>query len=762
MKKKKRIFKSCIAILLAVILSLQGTEPIFVQAQEAIENMTRDVDFSRPEALTAEEAGIEKENQKPAETVMEEVQEEPTKEVELKEPKEYYPIPAEPKGQLIAYDKLSRTYKTGEKQYTTVFGGYVGTYEDKAGNIQIADNTLVEPKLKARTFSANGTVQNKANDYVVRLPKHITEDAGVVVSKEGYQIEIVPMSGDYSHSVVKDNAILYNQVYDGIDVQYTVLDDNIKEDIVLHKATEQTIFEYELRIPGLKAEMKEHQVYLYPEGKTAADAEYILEAPSMEDASGEVNFKIALELREEDGKTILTVKPDQDWLMDEARQYPIRIDPSTVNINKEAFSMIGVEEGSPNSNIGDNNYPYIGYDDGIKSSNLADYGTAHLICRTYIKVNHDFSSIPKDSKIDKATFSVSQMTTFSDGASQFGLYRVDNSWNGGITWKTQPYNHTFVDMQNASATRNTYINYDVKELVNDWVQGTYANNGMVLKAIDEANGLKAAMQCEVLNNRNSPYGPRITVEWSPAEDPYLREMSLDNTTIVLRPMTEKSLNGKLKFDAVFADGLARSKSMVEYYLVPDEEAEETHHQTDAKPLYTFPDSTEYNKLFPNANKYYSKDSNWQSVLYAGLTEDKLYQFKAAASKEVDGKMVTGKEVTSDSFVIYEVKQFDTFPKIAKYYGVPLVSMMKDNQVQDALAIAGNTIFIRNPKTNVPYNPAPLTDIDKMRIDGALMGRGLHCEFGFEPINLNTGNFYMNQTDVSMNEPGGEFAITRKL
>ena len=28
--------------------------------------------------------------------------------------------------------------------------------------------------------------------------------------------------------------------------------------------------------------------------------------------------------------------------------------------------------------------------------------------------------------------------------------------------------------------------------------------------------------------------------------------------------------------------------------------------------------------------------------------------------------------------------------------------MKDNQVMDALVVANNTIFIRNPQTNVPY------------------------------------------------------------
>lgn len=41
-----------------------------------------------------------------------------------------------------------------------------------------------------------------------------------------------------------------------------------------------------------------------------------------------------------------------------------------------------------------------------------------------------------------------------------------------------------------------------------------------------------------------------------------------------------------------------------------------------------------------------------------------------------------------------------------------------------------------------------------------MGRGLHCEFGFEPINLNTGNFYLDRTDVSITDVDGKFEITR--
>ena len=588
-KRNRRYMKTLLSLLLALLLALQGTEPIFVQAKETIEEMPRSVDFSRPEPLTETEAGIEESDvaeetengeqnessDQPSQAAEEQANDEKTSgsgedkaseaakpegentEVELKEPEDYYPLPEEPEGELVDYDLESRTYKTGDKQYTTVFGGYVGTYEDEEGKVQLTDNTLIEsePKVKTRARSSEpvSTVyENEANDYMIQLPSSITENAGIKIQQNDYTIELIPVGGDYSHSVVKENAILYNQVYDGIDVQYTVLDDSVKEDIILRKQTEQTSFAYELNIPGLKAELKDNQVYLYPEEKGIEDAEYILEAPSMEDAAGAVSFRITLNLEEKDGKQILTVLPDTEWLQSEEREYPVRIDPSTISIDRSQFSLIGVEQGSPNTTVGDNNYPYVGYDDGIKSGNLAGYGTAHMICRTFVKVNADFSVIPKDSKIDNATFSVSQRTNFSNGASQFGLYRVDEPWSIDITWKTQPYNHTFIDVQNAKTQRNEYINYNVKDLINDWVQGTYANNGMVLKAIDEAAGLEAAMQCEVLNNKNSVYGPKITVQWSPAEDPYLRDMSLDETTINLRPMTEKSVNGKLKLNKIAA------------------------------------------------------------------------------------------------------------------------------------------------------------------------------------------------------------------
>ena len=43
---------------------------------------------------------------------------------------------------------------------------------------------------------------------------------------------------------------------------------------------------------------------------------------------------------------------------------------------------------------------------------------------------------------------------------------------------------------------------------------------------------------------------------------------------------------------------------------------------------------------------------------------------------------------------------------------------------------------------------------------AAAGAGVYCPFGFEPVNLNTGNFYMSQADALLTELGGDFEVQR--
>lgn len=710
---KKTWHKSIISIVLTVAI-LVGSLPMTAFA--AVESL-REVDFLRPSAnITANSTTYQKD---------------PT----LRQPKPYYTEP-ELEGTLVAVNEYSRTYQTGTNTYTTQIGGESNTYQDENGDLQLVDNTLVE---QTPWFSTD-YFKNTANDYTVKLPTKITSKNGIKLLKNGYTIELIPQGGDFSKPVVVDNAVLYNDVYDGVDYQYTVLGDTIKEDIVLNKAVDRSKFSFAIMPGKLKLAEKDGIIIAY-----ADDTEnpiFTIVAPEMTDASGLFSTNIKLSL---DGN-IATIIADAEWLNAPERAYPVRIDP-TINVSSTDFGMFGVEQGAPNTVIGDNNYPYCGYDDGITSRNIQLYNTLHMMTRTYVNVDYDFSQIPTEAKIDNATLSVYHYTSWSKGNTNFGLYTVDQPWSpNSLTWNSQKdFLHTFIEFQPSNNTAG-WLTWNIKDAIIDWVQNPSNNNGFVIKAEDERN-----MQCEVFHNKNGTNKPSLTISWS-IPDPVDPNYPLNDLSVSLRPITEKNVNGKLLFDAVFADGVATPGATVKYWLAPNN----TTGYAQASASYKFPDSTAFATVFPNGTSYKDKLSNWQTQLFGGLSFDKAYRVSATAT--LNGQ--TSTQADSEKFLIYKIKRTDTFPYIANYYGVPLNTIMRDNRVQDTLVVENNTIFIRNPKTEVAYNPAPLTDDAKKAIDSALMGRGLHCEYGFEPINLNTGNFYFNAVDATIADLGGDFSIER--
>ena len=717
----KKAIRIALSIALILTLFTQTIMPGVSALAEYVRNAPRYVDFSRPKA-----------NGK-MNTVKN------PKDPTMREPKKYYEEP-QPDGELISVDEFSKTYQTGKDTFSTQVGGQRNVYKDDNGKPALVDNTLmqVDPWFSASYFT------NAAGAYDVRLPKKITAKNGIQMSRDGYTAELIPQGGDFSKPIVIDNAVLYNNVFDGIDYQYTVLGSALKEDIVLNKQVDQNEFRFEIKTGGLNIKEKNGAVILYSKDENAPV--FTLTAPEMSDASGEVSLDVKLSLSKEKGKNIVTVTANKEWLLAEERAYPVRIDPSA-GTEPVDIGLYCVERGSANSVIGDNRFPYVGYDDGIVSQNLVDSGAAHLETRTYIKVNYNFSAMSKEIKINSASFNIYHYTAWSHGNTNFGLYEVDQNWNSsGLTWNNQLHlNHTFIQFQPSNSGRG-WVRYDIRETVNNWIQGVGTNNGFVMKAEDEYG-----MQAEVFHNKNGANPPSLTFDWS-VPDPVDEDLPLGAMTIVLRPISEKDIEGKLKFDGIFADGLATPEAAVNYWLAPDN----ISGNTTASRSYKYPDSSSFDSTFPNGTKYKDKLSNWQTGLYSGLALDKAYRFSATATLNSQ----SSGQKDSEKFLVYKIKQKDTFPYIANYYGVPLNTIMRDNRVQDTLVIENNTIFIRDPKTEIPYNPPPLTDGQKRAIDSALMGRGKNCEYGMEPINLNTGNFYMASSDVSIPDLGGDFNIDR--
>ncbi len=691
----------------------------------------------------------------------------------LREPENYYPEgDEEDYGELVAYDAYSRTYLTGEApaaagaeteeegkaSYVTVIGPSASYYIDEEGELQETDNTLSTGAM-ARYALGSVRYENGSGAMQVSLPEELSDQEGIYIDASGHTLELVPEEGDFTRSMAEDNAIRYSDVFPGVDYQYTVLGDSLKEDIVLLEKNDKNTFSYLLYTDGLEAELSENQVILYEDNKE--EPAYFLEAPEMVDAAGDVSFAVKLSLEETEEDTYrISVEADKEWLSDESRAYPVRIDPTAVNVGPSAFSLACAEEGSPRSVIGDNQYPYVGYDDGVVSGNYKGFGSRHLNCRTYMMINYDFSALMAEAEITSAGLSVTQKTGWSKGNSQFGLYQVTDAWTPGrLTWNSQlSLGRSFVDAK-PSVSRGQSIIYDVTDAVSGWINGWTPNYGFVMKAETEKSGSSDAgkMQCEVFYNRSSAsYGPKLVVSWTGALVD-LANLDINDLTVDVEPILADSIFGGSTTLSVLANGLSQAESEVTYTLVEGGSGK----TVPAASALLYPDSDLYRAEYPLARENKKKRSNWQGDT-GELQTDVIYHVEATAKGKdlLTGAPAESDVKTSDTFLIYEEKLIDVLPRIADHYGVDINTILKDNDMPDMLCVQGERIFIRNPQTAEPYSNLEIDYNLQALIDGLLRGRALHCMYGFEPVNLNTGSFYMTQEDASLTDIGGTFSLER--
>lgn len=739
---KHRRFLATISIILALLMALSSTSAAmesaadFVQEIVAEENVTENSDFNYPSRVLPSDDTSNADEEADDPLRLPDVQNSISQ-----EEAEY--------GKPVLVDEYTKVYQTGERNFKTVYSEIPNTFKNALGKKVEYNNTLV---LKEKLLTTDYYTA-AASDLKVKLPAEKKSAFGVSLEYDDVKVKLTPTEGSYDKSAVKENAVLYNDVFDGIDIQYTVNALGMKEDIILNKLVDKNIFTYKLDVSGAEVVAENGVLNLYK--KNSNTPVLTISAPIMTDANGAISNAISMTLEDD----VLTVTADQDWIQSPERAYPIKIDPNlTVPANK--IDVVTVSEhheryaAKAYGYVGDLTAAQIGVPDA------KDLGRT----RMYFAINDDFSGIPEGSKINSAILRIYQYTKI--GSSEIACYKVEDSYDiDTIDFKKAITLNESIAGENAvSSSTVGFHEFDIRQTVNDWVQGIAPQYGLCVKALDEFKPIGAFFTpySSASNGGQGSFtedkAPQIIIDWE-IPNPVDPNYPLDNTTINLRTIIETNKDGLLKFHGIFADGVAQPNAVVNYAL-NDSSKENQSKAVMASPSYKYPDSTNFNQYFPDrATKYKDIQSNWQTVVpFTNPDFDTIYQYSATASK--DG--VTGNTAKSDEFLIYKIKQYDVLPKIASYYGVPVNQIMFDNRVQDILLIENNTIIIRNPTKNGnrPYNPEPLDDDMKRRIDSALMGRGKHCEFGFEPINLNTGNFYMNQTDISIPDFNGDFSIER--
>lgn len=563
-EKNRRLAKQLLSVLLCVSMIAPNMAPIIAEAAQKIGNMPRYVDFMRPEALRLKDLRLASDSDAFVDEIPDEddwiydedeingIQHVATdSEAEVRDPEFYYDSygSEEPEGQLVQFENAYRTYLIEENaaqdadgnpvhSYVTVVGNSSEMYKDQDGVVRYFDNTLVPVARTTRQLSAasgsdapkaSGSNMRRARSVVtstrygnsngaaqIQIPDEMDQGHGYLLSNGEDTMEVIPMEGEFKSSVVLENAIRYSNVFPGVDFQYTILGNSMKEDIILMEKQERHEFSYRLKSTGLKYKKVGDSVAAYRD--SWKEPSFRITAPVMIDDNGAVSYKVRLKFSSSDH--IVTVVADKEWLEDPKRAYPVRIDPEaealvgpeafTVNMIAKGDNVESIQAGDPwddeihDHAYGDTGHTMVGYSE--------DYGH----CRAVIGVNTDWQALlnqsisesEEEEGIQDIQFSIGVLTKDTPNRSPFYLYAIEEAWDtANASYKNICHiSKKKLGESDFSSGVNSRLEYLITDTYQQWAAGTKPCYGFMMEVPEEKHYIPGQPEtvywAETLYNRN--------------------------------------------------------------------------------------------------------------------------------------------------------------------------------------------------------------------------------------------------------------------
>ena len=325
-----------------------------------------------------------------------------------------------------------------------------------------------------------------------------------------------------------------------VEVEYIPHMNGLKENIILHAPPQSNRFSFSLELSGCYPVLQEDgSVYLLDaETDELAGA---IPAPFMEDSSGDksknysdaVYYELAA-LNAQEGKYVLTVVADSDYLNDSERVYPVIIDPSFDKTEKSEMNDAYVFSGSH----ANTNY----YSPGIKIFRCGYSASIGGLARTYIRFpaierieTHDLNN-----KIITSAKLYAKESGNSPPYATMTLYRTTQNFEfSKLTWNTQPTSESF-GCGTSTATGSAMHVWDISRVVGYWANKTKPNYGIVLRATDETGNV---------NNLIDLYGTRTGA--SIANWPHLDVTYFEPPTVVFYPESGDVNSGRANLTCWF-------------------------------------------------------------------------------------------------------------------------------------------------------------------------------------------------------------------
>ncbi len=415
-------------------------------------------------------------------------------------------------------------FASDDQTVTACIYPYNVHYQDAAGAWRDIDNRLTEQTTRGET-----ELVNAAGEIGLRFAKTATDSRLATVTVNGHTVswaldgaretfaraEKETAAEDVFFVENTSCSVSYPNILDGVDVEYTAIGSELKENLILKNQNTPRVFSFLYRTGALTMEEQDNKLSLFD----GAERVLTLSAPVMTDAAYETSDRIDLTAElvtdaANDHIYRVTVTPDQKWLDDASRAFPVVIDPD-----------VSTEQ--------DRNHIY----DTYVASNAAgtNYSSAQTLkvgmngssaaYRTLLKFDLPDAIGPSDRVVGAVlrlapSTTAADLTTMAAQRPVIEAHRITSTWDKtAVTWNNQPSFNTQIEDYDIIETPipnnldNFRYTWDITDMVDDWYT-TGTNNGVLLKYNSEtAYGSNMVLNCYATRGNDSTAYPIIQITY---------------------------------------------------------------------------------------------------------------------------------------------------------------------------------------------------------------------------------------------------------
>ena len=373
-------------------------------------------------------------------------------------------------------------------------------YQTKDGSYEQINSSLTEESDEFKTDNS---------DYAIKFAKKSGSKKLATLSKDGNKISwylnsqkkvniknitLKKDNGDIDADLLVGNAhsrVEYQNILDGITLRYDNSGSAVKESIIAYykEALEQELtFTYD--VGDLEIVKNEDNSVNIVNPKTG-EVVYYIDSLFMYDDNGVYSSDIELNLVKDKGKYKITIIPNEEWLNDKSRSYPVVIDPSiTTSQDYTQIDDTFVYNGDGNNSASNRVNSQM-----LRIGNSSFASMNHASGRALIKFN--LPTLSSGDQIVNARLYLASYPTHTFGYSyptseiEFDVHKMNVDWNGYNAYysNTNNYDSKIADYivyryETANPIKSYYFN--ITSIVKDWYV-TGNNYGVMVKEKNEVS-----------------------------------------------------------------------------------------------------------------------------------------------------------------------------------------------------------------------------------------------------------------------------------